>query len=407
MSLKKLLHSDRCGSCKDWPGHRYCMRRGKNACWRCCNEMRVDGDCPQGCRYRLQPAENDSSLGFQYKTATDSRHEYTHLLQTQMERWARQKQQAFDGRIPLAMSQSETGREELERFLSAYTFPPQIPINHLRTMLGLAPLATEPLPPDHEDAAEAWLARVVEQDWAGTIPLLLHHAHYAESRWREHYLKRVSSHKQLRKTTHWALISSALTQDRAQGLVHLELNQRWPLTLHLVNDGECWRVAARIFAQPLYHAEEQNLVKRIALQLHEGKTEEARETVRTYASFYPDSADFAYFRGLLETFDKNFKAARELFFEAVEIDPEFHEARYNLALMHQSLGDPEAAKRTYKETLAQRPDDARSLNNLAAIFIDEHEHEQAGELLRRCLAADPEFSIARKNVERLEQAKKQ
>ena len=403
LSLKKLLRSDRCGQCKDWRGHRYCLRQGKNICWRCCNGLRVDGACPEGCRYRLQPAENDG-LGFQYKTASDSRHEYTHLLCMQMEQWARTKQPAFEGRIPLTMSQKPEGRHELDKFLASYTFPPQIPINHLRELLSLEPIATSPLPPDHEDAALEWLKLVVEQDWEATIPLLLHHAHYAEPRWREHYLQRVSGHKLLRKATHWNLLTSALTEDRNQGLVHVELNGRWPLTLHMVHDGERWRLASRIFAEPVYHTEEATLVQRIALLLHQGNTEEAREAVRTYGQFYPDSADFAYFNGLLETFEKSLKQAREWFFTAVEIDPTFFDARYNLALVYQSQKDTDAAKRTYKEALALRPDNPKSLNNLAAIYIEEGDHAQARILLDRCLAADPEFDFARKNLERLNQA---
>jgi len=310
----------------------------------------------------------------------------------------------LNGRVPLTMAQSSEGRTELERFLSGFTFPPQIPINHLRRMLELEPLPAQPLPPDHEDTAEEWLGLIVEQNWEETIPLLLHHAHYADPRRRQHYIERISGHKLLRKTTHWTFISSALTQDHTQGLAHVELNQRWPLTLHMVNDGERWRLAARIFALPVYHAEEQSLVQRIALLLHEGKTEEARETVRTYEQFYPDSADFAYFRGLLETFEKNLKSAREQFFTAVEIDPEFFDARYNLALIYQSLKDTDAAARTYKEALAMRPDDTKCLNNLAAILIDQGDNDQARQLLERCLAVDPEFSFAIKNMERLNDA---
>jgi len=396
--LGKLLHSDRCGVCKDYRGHRYCLRLAKNICWRCCNGLRTDGACPADCRFHMQQAQGEV---FAQRAAVESRAEYEHLLQSQMERWARNPQEAFEGRIPLVMSTSRDGREQLAAWLSSFTFPPQIPVNHLRKLLNLPTVPVEALPTDHEDAAAAYLARVVEQDWPGTIAMLFYHVHYAEPLWRERYIKRVSSHKVMKKVTEWDLVSSAMSEDRTQALAHYELNKRWPLTLHMLHDGEQWRVAARIFAAPSYKAEEQGLVNRVAVMLHEGKTAEAAETLRTYSPFYPDLADFAYFRGLLSTFERNWKAAREHFLDAVEMDPHFHDARYNLALMHQNLKDAAAAKRCYQEVLAANTNEVKSLNNLAAILIDEGDKEEARRLLERCLALDPEFTFARKNMERL------
>src|SRR2546423_507371 len=80
--------------------------------------------------------------------------------------------------------------------------------------------------------------------------------------------------------------------------------------------------------------------------------------------------------------EKYFKAERYpeaviQFRNAVQIDPRFAGAHYQLGLAYQALHDSEAAYREIRESVTFDPKNADALLQLAVLLISRHQYDQA------------------------------
>jgi len=196
MKVKKILQSSRCGKCKQNRGHRFCIRRAQSICWHCCNELRVDRTCPKSCKYSISEKEET----FQLKTNADSQKEFTDLLKKEMDYWLRNPQSMFDYKIPMLMAETEEGKKELQAMFENLTLPDYVPIQHLFERIGLQdvkPKITRLENPEKQ--AEAFLDCLLQHDFEATIPMLYNQKIYSETDFRKAYLKRLSSHRLIKK----------------------------------------------------------------------------------------------------------------------------------------------------------------------------------------------------------------
>jgi len=400
----KLLKNDRCKICKVNRGNRFCLRIGKDICWQCCNEKRIDFKCSDACRYSLQKTET-----FEYKTNTDSKKEFEDLLKKSIESWMNKSHEIFHNQIPNEMLKTEKGKKEIEDFFLQPNITNPISLNLFNTICKLDNPKVISKKETHEDIAQKYLDKIIEQDWQGTIQFLYRNQHYENQEYRKNYLKRLSTNNILKKLTDYELISSALSiEDRKQALVYLDINRKYDLTLRLGLDGENWKIDSKIFGKPeICNGDGENdAIKQVAMLLSQKDLSKAFTLLKKYSSIFVDSADFQYYWGLYYTFTHNNKKLKEHFWNAVEIDPTFVEAKYNLAYVYHSEGDIEKAKQLYYEIIKISPGDIRSLNNLGSILIDEGEYKKAKHFLQKCLKIDKDFEIANKNLQRVEELEK-
>jgi len=397
----KLLKNDRCKICKVNRGNRFCLRIGKDICWQCCNEKRIDFKCSDACRYSLQKTET-----FEYKTNTDSKKEYEDLLKKSIERWMNISQEIFQNKIPREMLKTEEGKKEIEDLFLRLNITNPILLNLFNVIFKLDNPKAISKKETHEDIAQKYLDKIIEQDWQATIQFLYRNRQYENQEYRKNYLKRLSTNNILKKLTDYELISSALSEDRKQALVYLDINRKFDLTLRLGLDGENWKIDSKIFGKPEICNGENDAIKQVAMLLAKKDFSKAFTLIKKYSSIFVDSADFQYYWGLYYTFTHNNKKLKEHFRNAVEIDPTFVEAKYNLAYVYHSEGDIEKAKQLYYEIIKISPEDIKSLNNLGSILIDEGKHKEAKQFLQKCLKIDKDFEIARKNLKRLEELEK-
>jgi Flp pilus assembly protein TadD len=61
--------------------------------------------------------------------------------------------------------------------------------------------------------------------------------------------------------------------------------------------------------------------------------------------------------------------AREQFKRALELDPKYADARYNLASVEATSGQWEAAANDFKQVLTQRPDNAKARQHLGEVLF--------------------------------------
>ena len=92
------------------------------------------------------------------------------------------------------------------------------------------------------------------------------------------------------------------------------------------------------------------------------------------------------------------RKAIEQYEEALRINPEFCEARYNLALALSSLGQLDAAQRQYEAALKVRPNYAKARNNLGMLLLNRGNIAAAAEQFQKTLDIDPGYALAQNNL---------
>ncbi len=397
-----LLKSDRCSICKVNRGYRFCLKTGKNICWHDCNELRVDYKCPDACKYSLIKHQNSVSQGLlQYKTNADSQTEFQDLLKKEMDKWIINPQEVFDGKIPIQMIENEQGKKEIETLFNNMNTPNYVPLIHLKERLKLDNLKVKSHIKNYEDFAFEFLNIIIEQDWSRLIDLMYNQEHYKEEKYKLNFIRRISGNKIIKKIKDYDLISSALSEDKNQALVFFEVNGKYDLTLIFRKQRDSWRFTGKIFGKPELYNGENEAIQQVAVLLSKNQLSNVYKLLQKYSSIYVDSADFQYYWGLYYTFAKNPQKAKEFFFNTIEIDPSFYEAKYNYALILHSEKKIEETKQLYEEILQVAPKEIKTMNNLASIHIDEGRYKEAKNLLEKCLKINKNFEIAQKNLDRV------
>lgn len=396
-----FLRSNRCSACRSHRGNRFCLRIGKEICWHCCNEKRIDLKCSESCSYSLRKVEN-SDVFFEYKSKVDSRAEFSDLTKNQVKAWCRKSQEIFGDKIPLKMSETNEGRNELEEFFGQFPLEKTESIRYLKQELKLTDLKYIPQADSYEEVAAKFLDKIIEQDWRSTIDFLYRSGQYEDEKYLENYISRLSKNKKIIKIKTYDLIASAISENRKLGLVFFEVNGKLDLTISLISENDLWKIEKKMFGKPELYNGEKDVHQQIAVLLSKNELGNAYEQLQKYSKIYIDSADLKYYWGLYYTFNKNNEKAKTFFFDAIEIDPDFTEAKYNYAVILHAEKEIGEAKNLYKEILEISPDEPKTLNNLASIYIEEENFAEAKKLLKRCLKIAPEFEIAKKNLERIE-----
>jgi tetratricopeptide (TPR) repeat protein len=397
MSLKKILRSSRCGRCKQYRGHRFCLRRAQSICWNCCNELRVDRKCPESCQHSI--SQKDESLFL--KTKADSQKEFADLLKKEIDFWLRNPQPVFDNQIPMIMAETEEGKKALNILFQNLKLPAFFPISYLMERINLQQLKSQVIKSESpEETAEAFLDFLLQQDWLATLPLLYHHSAYQNETYLSAYVTRLSKHKIVSKIHEYSLLSSSINQEKTQALIHFEINRKYDLTI-LMKKKEKWFVAAKIFGDPKHVLAENEANKQLAVLLTKKEFDKFLPLMEKYSAIFIDSADMYYYWSVYYTMNEQKEKAKEYLKIAIELDENFIDAKYNYAFLMHIENQLSEAEKWYRNVLKDEPDDVKSLNNLASILIDRGEVKEAKMLLEQCLLIKPDFEIALQNRQRL------
>lgn len=85
----------------------------------------------------------------------------------------------------------------------------------------------------------------------------------------------------------------------------------------------------------------------------------------------------------------------------VEIDPNHHEARYNMAVLAERKGNKAGARKQYEFIVKNAPDFAPAAENLAVILVDAGKPERARAIYKKNIAKDPTNVTSRLGLARL------
>ncbi|HNX01584.1 MAG TPA: tetratricopeptide repeat protein [Candidatus Cloacimonadota bacterium] len=391
-----FLKKERCKLCHTYRGNRFCLRRDKNICWHCCNGMRIDNRCPEACEYRLQKNEaNTLAIG---RCKVDSFEENIALNKLLIDQWMLMPSQELGDQIPIKMSETEEGRTKLQSYINRIPQNILLPLNYLLERLQL-PSSSNSMPHhNYETRSEEFLQLLVMQKWEETIPYLYYAELYSEEKNIKRYIDSMTSMPVIRKMNVFSLISSAYAKDGNEGLVFYDINYKDDLTLHWKKrDGE-WYLVSKIGGNPQMIYGEKGALEYIQNFLGQQKSSKAYDSLKKYSAVFMDSADMEYHWGLYYSLEADRKKAINHFQRAILLDPNFHQARFNLAFVMQADKQYDEAQSHYEILLQNNPKDTKVMNNLAIVSMTKGDLHRAKELWEKCLELEPDNENVAKNL---------
>jgi DNA-directed RNA polymerase subunit alpha len=130
-------------------------------------------------------------------------------------------------------------------------------------------------------------------------------------------------------------------------------------------------------------------LERAAILRHAGRFDEAAKGLKNCANFEHVSAEYHYQMGRLQDAQGLYDQAMSSFRTAIELDPKHHRALFHLAFDCDLRGDDDDAIDYYKKIAAQSPIFTSALLNLAILYEDREEYEQASNCVETVLKSHP------------------
>ncbi len=401
MGLLGFFKDNNCKECKKNFGQRFCLKKGKEICWSCCNETRVKKSCPESCPYSLKKEEKNNNL--QLETKTDSYAEHLDLLKKNIDAWIKQPQEIFDNKIPYLIANIEEDKENLNNYFKSFKYRNVEPFQFLKKTLKLNIELIDEEITHPETIASDFLKSIMTLSFEDASEYL---AYFLPGNSKEDYSENLFNHKIFRKIEHFEIVNSAYSRDKSQILIFFRLNFKTELTLHLINKDNIWKISSILSAKPELYQEFENIKKQIALKLQNRELGNVYSVIRKSLNLYLDSPDMNYFAGMYYLFSDLPEKAIDFFRKALLFDPFWSEPYHNLGIIYISMKKYEEAKSILEKALELYPENIQFMNNYASALIDLGETEKAGKILKKCLEADKNFEPAKKNAERIQHAEK-
>ena len=398
--LANFFKKDLCGLCKDNKAARHCLRRNKVICWHCCNKLRNDRKCPKECDYSLKNTKDRNKL-FQTETKSDSMKEYNNLIKILLDQWLNKPFELTDKKTPLEAIKDKNELQKLKKFIDDIHFQLRKIENYIRDCLNLKLKDDGSNILTHEEVVEKFIKLVIQQKWEDLTQLMKNADKYKNEQFKEQFIKRISSIKVLKKAKDYELIASALNKKQNNGLIKLYINNKYDITFETVLENKKWKINNIIIGiLELYNTMGRSF-QAIGNAFSKGNLTNLYELLNKFTKVYPNSADIYYYWGMLRILEKKSKKALKNFLIAKEIDKTFEETNYYIAYCYHVMSEFDKAEQLYKKILGNDKDDKRVLNNLASIQIEKDNISEAKKLLNKALEIDPDFEMAKKNLERI------
>jgi len=133
----------------------------------------------------------------------------------------------------------------------------------------------------------------------------------------------------------------------------------------------------------------------VAMLIREGKIEEAEQRLNQRRAEADRNAGWHCARGRLLDAKGDREAAIDAFEAALQIDPNYAQAAFQLACLLDLHGDEEGALKIYQSLAHRSPTHVNALLNMAVLYEDQGKSEQALRCVDRVLAEHPNHVRAR------------
>lgn len=392
-----FFKSNKCKICKVRRQQRFCLRQGKDICWECCNNIRIDRKCPSPCSYALK---EDSA--FNVKTKVDSTSEYRDLVRKLFDRWAMLPHEEFGNAIPLELAKTTEGKEILTNYIKKYDLSRFPEVEHIIRKLKLSGIEYPEMPELFEEIAIKAMQLLLLKDHESVLDLYFYKAELIENEdFKEDFYISLKNDRVLKRIKEFKLVSAAQSKDQEEALVFFDVNGRYDLTLRLkLFDGK-WLFWQRIMGKMELVNGEHEACQQVGVLITQNQLGKAYELLEKYISIYPDSSNINYLKGVYEKLHKREDKAKQFFLRGVRLDPEFTETRVNYSSQLFLEGNKEKA--LAQLLIADKLNkDVKIKNNIAVIYLELKEYKQAEKFLKDCLRMKSDYEPALLNMKRLE-----
>ncbi len=283
-----------------------------------------------------------------------------------------------------------------------------LPLDYFYQRLGIKTKVPAPFT-SYEDTAIDYLKKAAAIEWEDSITLLINNSRYQKPEYLNSYISRRKSSPLLNKINSFDLIASGVSAEYQEAFAYFDINYGNDLTVLMENETQesvnpveaVWKVKSILLGSPVDYYGENKVLEKIYTLISKNDFDEAAKKIAMHSKVYVDSAEICYLSGILSSLKNDYKKANQLFLNAIEIEPDFYDAEYNLAFTFQALQDSKSAQAIYEQLREKNPEDVKVLNNLAAIYMAEGRLAEAKDLLDKCLEIAPDFEPAQKNAKRI------
>lgn len=394
-----LKEKKKCAICRDHRADRFCMRKAKNICWHCCNDMRADFKCPKECEFTPKMKSN-SKFAMDLKAYSEA--EIIDLFKKEADYWMIKPQEVFDGKSPLEIKNSSEGKKKLEDFFKENPIPSYHLAKIYKDKFNIKSIDLSVYPPiaeSFEEKASLYLQEFMAQDWQKLSQLLFNDTISPDSDIFDDYIK--TDYKILKKIKDFDILASALSEDKKSAFVHFEINGKHDLLILLKQKNDKWYVAERAFSSIELFLSRSTFYKEIATLLSQNKLKEAYALISRFSNIFIDSADIYYYYGIYYRLFKNFELSLEQFIRAYKMEPSYIPYAKELAMAYIYINNLGEAEKIYVQILNKQKNDIDTINNLATIYAQTNRQKEALKLYEKCLTINPDHEAAKKNIERI------
>jgi len=355
-------------------------------------------ECPAECKFALRQSSKKHELIL--NNYSESIAEQQELVNLHLKKWIQTQNPSFNNMTPIEFAKTDDGKKRLNEFLEKYESKLKSTLNYNYVREQISIPIKKKTTFNHEEMAEKFLNLVINYDYEETTQFLVNSKLYNSEELKTNYLKRNFQNKAFKAIREFDLIRSALSKEQDQAIVEFEINSKYPLSIVLKKINNQWKVDKKVFGESGVVLSENEFIQRVAYKYARKNFDGAYSELKKNLKIFPDSPDLHYYFGIYYSTKGEVEKAKQHFFNAMELDPEFVEAKYNYAFLFQSEGNMEKAQPIYEQILEQK-EDVKTLNNLAVIYEHNNSLEEAKILLKRALKLNPTFDLAQKNLERI------
>ncbi|MDP2173921.1 MAG: hypothetical protein Q8J62_09120 [Candidatus Cloacimonadaceae bacterium] len=391
--MLQLLKKDRCPRCREERAVRQCPRIRKAIGWQCCNTFRHDLKCPDECGFK--PRFNDEKPSPFPAFRADSNTEFRHALKLFIDFWINKPIDKLDDLSPLTCAKDN--KDKLLAWLTAFQYPANFPMEYLMDKLGFPSERLEEFT-DPESVTMKYLDNLIALEWDKLRALSVNDLPMDDVSKR--YEEILSAIPELKKVKHHRVIQGGVADDGVTAMVFLELNYKHDWTLILSSASGEWKVRQNLAGNPGLFYNQNKIYKDIAEALSEGKDDLVWELLQSNQKLYPDSSDLYYYRALYWQLVKQPDKAKVDFFSSIALDNGFYMPIFTLGAIYLSEKNPAEALIWFDILHDRHPEDINVTNNLAASLAGKGETGKAIGLWKRILTIDPNYELAKKNLER-------
>ena len=142
----------------------------------------------------------------------------------------------------------------------------------------------------------------------------------------------------------------------------------------------------------------QTQIDSVVALYHAGKTDQALEALETLTSKFPTVATLFNIQGVCYADRQQFDAAVQSYQQALQIQPDYTEAQYNLSVAFNNIGQLDKAIVSYKKTLKIKPNYPEAHYNLGVILNTQGQLSAAISCYRHAIKFKPNYTKAHSNL---------